>query len=92
MTREQVSKMIRWPWIIRSFGIINITAMMPQVWHLIRTHETKGIAIWMFFIYGAIQVAFALEGFFRRNNMLLVCMSLSAMVTATYVSLYYYFQ
>ena len=92
MTREQVSKLIRWPWIIWAAGIVNITAMLPRLWHLLQTHETKGLSVGMFFIYGGIQIAFALEGYFKRNLVLSVCLTLSAMVTAATISLFYYFQ
>ena len=92
MTREQVASLIRWPMLIWAFGIINVTAMLPQLWQLIQTQETKGLSVGMFFIYGFIQIAFALEGYFKRNTVLSVCMTLSAMVTAVTITLFYYFQ
>ena len=90
VTREEVSRAIYWPRIIWSFGFINIAAMAPQLIQIIRTRETEGLAIGMFFIYLGVQIAFSLEGFFTRNRMLMVCLGLSAMVTTIIIALVTY--
>ncbi len=81
MTREEIAVLIHWPLIIWSFGILNVGAMLPQLWKLVRTRETKGLSLGMFWMYFCIQVAFSLEGFFTRNTMLMWCLGLSACVS-----------
>lgn len=87
MTREQFAKRIRWPFIIWSAGIVNVSAMLPQLVKIVRTRNVEGLALEMFVIYLCIQVAFCLEGYFRRNRMLMVCLGLSAAVSATIIAL-----
>ncbi len=92
LTREQLAEKIRWPYIIWGFGILNVAAMLPQLLKLIQTRQTVGLAVEMFIIYGVIQIAFAFDGYFKRNNVLMVCMALSAAVTATIIGLVIYFR
>jgi len=82
MTREQVAKTIRWQLIIWLFGFVNVVAMLPQLWQLISTRKTEGISMLMFVIYMAVQVAFSLDGYFKRNITLFVCLGLSAFLSA----------
>lgn len=90
MTRDQVAKKIRWTFIIWLAGLVNVCAMLPQLVKILQTKNVEGLAIWMFFIYFGVQVCFSLEGYFKRNTMLMVCLGLSAMVTATIISLVLY--
>lgn len=87
MTREQFAEMIHWSWIIWTFGLINVGAMLPQLVKIARTKRVEGLSLSMFTIYFLIQVAFTLEGFFQRNTMFLVCMGLSATVSASIIGL-----
>lgn len=87
MNREQFAEMIYWSWIIWAFGIINVGAMLPQLIQIIRTKMVEGLNLSMFGIYLAIQVAFSLQGFFRRDTMLMVCLGLSAVVSLTIIIL-----
>lgn len=91
MTREQVAKKIRWEWIIWSFGLINVVAMLPQLVQLWLTHKTEGLSVWMVVLYMFIQTAFCLEGFFKRNMMFLTCMGLSALVSLSVILLYFHY-
>lgn len=92
LTREQFAEKIRWPYITWFFGILNVTAMTPQLLKLLQTHETKGLALEMFILYGVIQIAFALDGYFKRNKVLMVCLGLSAIVSATIIGLILYYR
>jgi uncharacterized protein with PQ loop repeat len=92
MTREQVAKKIHWEAIIWAAGLVNVFAMTPQLFKLLTTHETAGISVGMFVIYGMIQIAFCLEGYFKRNRMLFVCLGLSAIVSALIIGLILYFR
>lgn len=78
MTREMIARVIHWQTIIWFFGFANAAALLPQLFVLFQTRETSGLSIWMFVLFLFIQIAFSLEGFFKRNPVLLVCMSLSA--------------
>lgn len=90
MTREELAKKIRWSFIIWFAGLINVGAMLPQLVKIIQTKNTEGLALEMFVIYLLVQVAFSLEGYFTRNKMLMVCLGLSALVSATIISLVFY--
>ncbi len=81
MTREAIAQLIGWSWIIWTIGFINVGAMVPQFIKLIKTRETKGLSMGMIGIYLGIQIAFALEGYFNHNEMLRVCMGLSAVMS-----------
>ena len=41
----------------------------------------------MFIIYAAVQAAFAVEGFFKRSTVLMICMTLSAIISVTVIAL-----
>ena len=87
MTRDEFAKTIHWPIIIWTMGIINVGAMLPQLVRLIQTQVTEGLAIQMFVIYAGVQAAFAMEGYFKRSNVLLICMTLSAIISVTVIAL-----
>ena len=66
--------------------------MLPQLWQLLKTHETKGLSVEMFCIYLSIQICFCLEGYFKRSNMLFWCLGASAIVSAGIISLITYYR
>ncbi len=90
MTREQFAEMIHWSWIIWSFGLLNVGAMLPQLIKILLTKKVEGLSLSMFSLYFLIQVAFAFEGFFTRNIMLRVCMGFSATVSVAIIGLVLY--
>lgn len=85
MDRSEIAKMIHWSWIIWAMGFVNVAAMWPQLWKIFRTKKTAGISMGMLYIYLAVQIAFALEGFFSYNDMLMWCLALSALTTLTII-------
>lgn len=87
MTREEVARKIHWESIIWTAGLVNVVAMLPQLVKLISTRNAEGLSLGMFAIFFFIQVAFSLEGFFKRNRMFTVCLGLSAVVTASIICL-----
>jgi len=87
MSREQVADAIGWSYIIWTFGMLNVAAMLPQIIQIIRTREVEGLSLGMFFLYLAIQVAFSLHGLFMHDDMLMVSRGLSALVTASVIVL-----
>jgi len=92
LTREEVAKRVHWPKIIWTAGIVNVTAMLPQLYALLKSYETKGLSLEMFCIYLGIQIAFCLEGYFKRNTMLFVCLGLSACVSVLIIALITYYR
>ena len=92
MTREQLAKRVHWPKIIWTAGIVNVTAMLPQLWQLLKTHETKGLSVEMFCIYLGIQICFCLEGYFKRSKMLFWCLGASAVVSSVIIALIVYYR
>ena len=92
MTREAFAVLIHWDAIIWLVGIVNVTAMLPQVHKLITTRSAEGQATAMYAIYLFIQISFSLEGFFRHNTMLMICMALSAIVSMLTLFLILFFR
>ena len=90
MTREEVAKTIRWEIIIWTAGLVNVGAMLPQLYQIVTTRNVAGLSLEMFVIYFFLQVAFSLQGFFRRDKMLMVCLGLSAVVSAIIICLVLY--
>ena len=92
MTREEVARKIRWPFIIWLAGLTNAVAMLPQIFKIIQTHNVQGLSLSMFVIYFFLQVAFSVEGYFTRNRMLLVCLGLSAVESAVLIGLMLFYR
>lgn len=89
-TRDLIAKRIHWSSIIWLAGMVNVTAMLPQLVRIIRTRNIAGLSLAMFVLYFLVQVAFSLEGFFTKNRMLMVCMGLSAVVSGMIIVLVTY--
>jgi len=85
MSREDFARKIHWGSIVWITGIVNVGEMLPQLFKLWETRVTEGLSVSMFTLYFVIQIAFCLEGFFKRNNMLFVCMGLSSSVTLSVI-------
>jgi uncharacterized protein with PQ loop repeat len=92
MTREEFAKRIHWPIIIWTAGLVNVTAMMPQLYQIIKTHNVKSLSISMFLIFFVIQVCMSLEGYFKKNRMLQVCIGLSACISGSIICLILYYR
>lgn len=92
MTREEVAAKIHWPFIVWASGFANVIAMMPQPIQLLRTRSTDGVAVEMFMLFFVIQIVFALEGYFKRSKVLVVCMALSAILSAATIALVFYYR
>jgi uncharacterized protein with PQ loop repeat len=92
MTRQQFASRIRWPLIVWTCGLMNVVAMLPQLIQILSTKKVENVSVSMFIIYEVIQIGFALDGFFKRNKVLMVCMTLSAIVTMSIVCLIVYYR
>jgi len=90
VTRDEFAAKIRWPFIIWLAGIVNVAAMLPQLYEIVKTWSVGGLSLSMFVIYFFVQVALSLQGFFKRDKMLMVCLGLSAIVSATIIGLVVY--
>jgi uncharacterized protein with PQ loop repeat len=64
-----------------------VTAMLPELARIIRTRDIEGLSLAMFVLYFLVQVAFSIEGFFRKNKMPMVRVGLSAVVSGTIILL-----
>lgn len=87
MTRERFAELIHWPKIFWLVGIVNIGAMLPQLYQIIVTRNVEALSLGMFAIYFVVQIGFGLQGYFRRDRTLLICMALSALVSAAIIVL-----
>jgi len=70
--------------------MVNVTAMLPQLVRIIRTRDVAGLSLAMFVLYFLVQVAFSIEGFFKKNRMLMVCRGLSTVVSGMIIVLVTY--
>ena len=87
MTREEIAKRIRWPFIIWAIGIINPFFMVPQLCLIWRSGHTEGVSILSLAIILVIQTGFALHGFFMRDKPLMLSNAAAAVVSlATTIS------
>lgn len=85
MRREEVARRIHWAQIIWLAGIVNIGAMLPQLYTILTSRKTENLNMNMFWIYFLIQICFSIEGYFTRNRMLMWCLGLSALVSLTII-------
>jgi uncharacterized protein with PQ loop repeat len=92
MTREQFAKKVHWSRIVWVAGLVNVVAMLPQTYQLLKTHETSGLSVTMLLIYFGVQVSFSLNGFFARDRMMTWCLGLSAIITALNIIRFYSFR
>ena len=92
LKRERIAQKIRWQVIIWIVGLVNVAAMLPQLYRILTTHKTEALSIEMFVLYGVIQLALSLDGFFKRNTMLMVCMGLSSLVSTSIIGCIIYFR
>ncbi len=51
MTRDLIAKRIHWSFIIWLAGLVNVTAMLPQLARIIRTRNIEGLSLAMFMLY-----------------------------------------
>src|SRR5260370_38283650 len=70
--------------------MVNVKGRLPQLVRIIRTRNIEGLSLAMFVLYFLVQVAFSIEGFFKKNRMLMVCMGLSAVVSSVIIGLVTY--
>src|SRR6266566_5951894 len=61
VTRDLIAKRIHWSFIIWLAGMVNVTAMLPQLVRIIRTRNIEGLSLAMFVLYFLVQVAFSIE-------------------------------
>lgn len=71
MVREEVAKLIRWPYVIAMFGALNPLFMLPQLYSILDTHITEGISVPTLLILICVQIAFGFHGFFQRDTTLM---------------------
>ncbi|MDD5749490.1 MAG: PQ-loop domain-containing transporter [Patescibacteria group bacterium] len=79
MKREEFATRFHWSKMVWLGGIMNVAAMLPQLISLIKTKETAGLSIAMFYIFLVVQIIFATQGYFTRSKAQLITMVLSAM-------------
>jgi uncharacterized protein with PQ loop repeat len=85
MKREDIEKIIHWKIIISLVGILNVSAMLPQLIKIIRHRTVESLAIEMFLIYFIVQIGLSADAFFRRNLPILICMIVSATISAAII-------
>jgi uncharacterized protein with PQ loop repeat len=73
VTRDLVAKRVHWSFIIWLAGMINVTAMLPQLVRIIRTRNIEGLSRAMVVLYFLVQVAFSIERVVRVMTMLGFC-------------------
>ena len=91
MTREQVAEKIRWPMIISLIGIVNGFSFLPQLRDVFTTHAVDGISLTTLVTIFVIQVGFSLQGFFKRDRVLMYSNICGACVNALLITSVLYF-
>ncbi len=81
MTREQFSALIHWPAVAWVICVVGIFTMVPQLVQIIRTRQVRDVNLTMFIVAFITQSAYAAQGFFIRDVMLLLCMAVAALIT-----------
>ena len=81
MTREQFAQKMHWPLIIWFAGLVSVVAMAPQLIKIMVTWKVDDLSLPMFLLTFFVQASFSLEGYFKRNSVLMVCPGLAALVT-----------
>ena len=87
--RDVLAAKLRWRYLKWLFGLANALAMTPQLVRLAATRQTAGISIAMFWVILAVQIGYAVDGYFSRNRMLLLTISFASLVTTGIIILYY---
>lgn len=91
LTREMVAEYIYWAQIVWIAGLLNPLMIVPQLWKVLKTHRTEGISLGFFSILMGLQAAFAIHGFFIRDNLVMISNALAALSTlATTLATMYY--
>ena len=85
MTREELAQKIRWPSIIWFIGMVNVVAMVPQLYQIWAERRTAGLSLFMFGTILFIQLGLAVNGYFRRDTALIVTMLVSAVISVAII-------
>jgi len=90
LTREEIEKKIHWNIIFWIAGLVNMGAMLPQLYQTVKTRNVEGISLEMFIIFFFLQLAFGLQGFFRHDKVQTASMGLGAVVTVVIIGLVFF--
>lgn len=85
MNRDDLANLIKWQWIITAIGILNVSAMIPQLFQLVKNWNANSLALEMFMIYLVVQVGLGLDAFFKRNLPVCICMAISGLISITII-------
>ncbi|MCD4761063.1 hypothetical protein K8R42_04155 [bacterium] len=92
MNREEFATKFHWSKVVWFAGITNVVALSPQLISLIKTHETAGLSTTMFGLFLLMQIIFAVQGYLTKSKGQMVTMLLSAVETATIITLITHFR
>ena len=92
MTREMIAAQLYWPYVACAAGTINAGAMIPQIVKLLRTRQTEGVSVAMFWIYFIVQMTFAIDGYFHHDDILMWSLTAAAAVSASNLFLVHIFR
>lgn len=85
MMHKQFVESFLWKAIILMAGLVNAIAMLPQLYSIIITKNIEGISFTMFSLFLFIQICFSVNGFLRKDRILMISLGLSALVSAAII-------
>lgn len=85
MTREKAAQLIRWDRLIWVVAVVNVTAMLPQLWSILSTNNVEGLSLSMIGIYLFVQVGLTLDSYFKRNVPMQWCFFVSGLVSVAII-------
>lgn len=91
MTREEFASTIKWHKVIFLIGCLNPAFMLPQLYQIWLTSDTRGVSLLTLIILIGIQSGFGAHGFFTRDRILLASNGAAATVTLTTTLLVWHF-
>lgn len=80
-----------WKFVMMLASIANSLAEWPQAYKIVTTQNAKDVSLLMFCMLLFIQVAFAIDGYLRRNQFLLWSCGIAASASLTIIVLGAYF-
>ena len=92
MTREEFARRFRWNSVMWVMGFVNVVALLPQPIAILRTHNVSGVSVLMLVLFFFIQVSVAIESYIKRSYGLMTSMIISAVLSATTISLVFYYR
>jgi uncharacterized protein with PQ loop repeat len=89
MIKEVFAQSAAWKYFAWVVCIVGVGSMLPQLLKIILTRKVDDLSPLAFGIVYVSQLVYCVDGYFRRNRMLMVCMGSGSQITLAIIILYY---